>query len=250
MVKAAGLARVEELVFSAVVLDLDPAFLDIDIWGAVFAHGAELDDMTVWLVAQNHPNQIEGDAEIVAQGQLRLVKPPHRIRRRGLLRVMHDDVGQKTGKKRIQEHHVGAVADRGFDSTTLSGAENVCARLQVGSLDQRLGTGAARNHSPQIIVYHDHIVPGRREMHGRGPAQVAVAAENHHAHRTPLVRSGQSSRRDLAARQACLTDVAGRAAGRVGASSRRLLDAGTSIDREALVNRRSIGLYNNQRTAR
>ena len=67
VIQAAGLARVKELVAAALVFDVDPAFLDVDVRRAVFAHGAELDDVALRRELHHCPDDVEGRIEIVSE---------------------------------------------------------------------------------------------------------------------------------------------------------------------------------------
>src|SRR6185312_17541097 len=83
VIEAAAGARIEEAILAPLVRDLDPALLDVYVGRAVFAHAAELDDVALRRRALHRPDQLERGADIVAQGQPRLVVPAHRIGRRG-----------------------------------------------------------------------------------------------------------------------------------------------------------------------
>src|SRR5690606_37593892 len=65
VVDGARSAREKELAFTALVLDLEPAFLDVDVRGAVLAHGAQLDDVGVTREIAHGEHQVVGYAQVV-----------------------------------------------------------------------------------------------------------------------------------------------------------------------------------------
>jgi hypothetical protein len=86
--------------------------------------------------------------------------------------------GKKARKYRIDEHHIGAIADRDLDPVAADRSKNVGARVQIRRLEQRLGTGASRDRAAQVIVGDHDLMAGAGEMQRRRPAEIAIATEN------------------------------------------------------------------------
>ncbi len=68
VVEGAGLFRIRHHVFAAVVFDGDVAFFDVDVGGAVFAHGAEFDEVTLRRVFADGKQKIERADDVVHPG--------------------------------------------------------------------------------------------------------------------------------------------------------------------------------------
>ncbi len=83
--------------------NVDVAFFDIDIRGAVFAHGAELNEMAVGPQFFEREQEIQGSDDVVDLRKYRMFAVDHRIGRRPLLGIMNhcirleifDDAGKK-----------------------------------------------------------------------------------------------------------------------------------------------------------
>jgi hypothetical protein len=84
VIKRPRLLGIREHVFAAVVLDGDVSLFDIDIGRAVFAHGAELDQVAVGLEFAQGEEQIQRAHDIVHLGADGVVAIDHRIRRGAL----------------------------------------------------------------------------------------------------------------------------------------------------------------------
>lgn len=94
VVERRGLAGEEELALAALVLDLDPALFDVDVGSAVFAHGADVDDMGVAGEVAQCPDQVVGDEQVVGDGAVGVLVVDQRIGGGGLLGVVDDGLGE------------------------------------------------------------------------------------------------------------------------------------------------------------
>jgi len=74
------------------VVDLDVPFLDIDVRGAVFSHGAQLDEVTLGHDFPNREEQIQRPHDVVDLRENRVLAIDHRVRRGALLGEVDDGV--------------------------------------------------------------------------------------------------------------------------------------------------------------
>jgi hypothetical protein len=199
VVERAGRAREQEAVLPALVRDLDPALLDVDVGRAVLAHGAELDDVAVGRVLEAGPDRVEGGFQVVAQGAPRRVEAHHRVGRGRLLGIVDHEVRPHVGEQGEHQRRIGAVADHGLDRAPGHLTEDRGSVGQVRARDQRLRAGLQRHVPAQVVVDRPDLVSPRGESHGRWPAEIAVAAEHDDAHgllhqsRNPLARRNSRS---------------------------------------------------------
>ena len=69
VIETAGLLGIGQGIFATVVLDRDVALFDVDVGRAIFAHGAQLDQVTVGELLTNDVEQVEGSDNVVGLGQ-------------------------------------------------------------------------------------------------------------------------------------------------------------------------------------
>ena len=81
MVERPCLPREQKLVSPSLVLNIDPTFFDIYVWGTVFTHRTELDNVTRWGVLNDGPNDIESCLKIVIKCRFSFGETPHRVGR-------------------------------------------------------------------------------------------------------------------------------------------------------------------------
>ena len=184
VVERACRAGEQELVLAPLVLDLDPALLNVDVRRAVLAHGAELDDVAVGGVVHDTPDGVEGRIEVVAQRQASGRLRTHRIGGRRLLGIVHDGFRLHRREDFVHGAGIGAVGDH--DPHRLAGAFLKDARplLQGRRREQRPGIRFHRHGAPQVVVDDRHIMAEAGKHHGRGPAEIAIASQNEDTHET------------------------------------------------------------------
>jgi hypothetical protein len=164
------------------VLELEPAFLDVDVGRAVHAHRAQLDQVDVRVGLGDGVEHVERADHVVLLGVDRVPAVDHRVRRGPLLGVVHDRVGPEVLDDVIREHGVGQVAD-------------VHADREAGQLPPHRDPGPQRldRHQgldPELVVVvpadevvgHRHLVAGLRQVQRRRPAQVPVPAQHQDPH--------------------------------------------------------------------
>jgi hypothetical protein len=116
---------------------------------------------------------------------LRLHRVPardHRIRRRWLLAVVHDRVGQHLGHDAVEELALFDVADEGVDLAAGDLMPRVDAVGEARDRGQGVGSVLVMPPAAGEVVDDEDVVPTGRESHRRGPPQVAIAAEDQDSH--------------------------------------------------------------------
>ena len=182
MVEAGGLAGKQEAVRAALVIDIDPTLLDIDVRRPVFAHRAELDQVGIGCVAQHGPQDVVRGAQVVPQGQVRLGKAPHGVGRRRLLGVVHDHIGLLPRDQRLERGHVVEVEVVGLDPQVQRIAGDRAPFAQAGGCDERIAIGSGRQLAPKPIVDPHDRVSARGEVQSGRPSQIAVSTTNQDPH--------------------------------------------------------------------
>ena len=109
VVERARLLRVEHPVLAPVVLDLQPAFLDVDVRRAVLAHRAELDQVDVRVRLGDGVHQVQRADHVVVLGVDRVRPVDHRVRRCPLLGEVHDRVRLELPQHPVDEVGVEQV---------------------------------------------------------------------------------------------------------------------------------------------
>jgi hypothetical protein len=106
VVERPGQLRERQRVPAPLVLDLDEPLLDIDVGSPVLAHRPELHQVTVGNAIADREQQVEGSDHVRVLGLDRGLTRLHRIRRRGLLAVVDDRLGQRLGDHAVEEAEV------------------------------------------------------------------------------------------------------------------------------------------------
>ena len=158
------------------MFDVEPAFLDIDIGRAVFAHRPEFDDVAVRGMLLDRPDDIEGRAEIIVEGARRFFVSQHRIGRRGLFGIMDDGLGLKLLDEAGKPGKIRAIADLDANRRIGDRAPDFGALGQVRIRHQGFGVEIARRISAEIIIEDRDVVALMGKRHGGRPAEIAVPA--------------------------------------------------------------------------
>ena len=179
VVEGVALLGVREGVGAAVVLDCDVSLLDVDVRGAVFAHGAELDEVALGGELLDGVAHVDGAHDVVGLGEHRAGAVHHRVRRRALLSEVNARGGIKSGERGGEELVVADVAHEELDALAgdfLPGADALVDALDRGEgVESELIVEGAAAH----VVDDGNLVPAVGEVEGGGPAAVAVTAEDH-----------------------------------------------------------------------
>ena len=111
VVERAGELRERQDVGAALVVDLDEPLLDVDVGGPVLAHRPELHQVAIRHLVADRPEQVEGADHVRVLGLDRGVAGAHRVRRRRLLRVVDDRLGDDLVDHPVDERRVLHRAD-------------------------------------------------------------------------------------------------------------------------------------------
>ena len=182
---------------AALVVDLDEAFLDVDVGRPVLAHRAELHEVAVRHAVAHREQQVEVADHV---GVLRLDRVPagdHRVGRRGLLAVVDDGLGQGLGDHAVEELAVLDVADERHDVAARNLAPRLDPLRQRADRRERVGRLLVVPAAPREVVDDEDLVTARREAHRGRPAEVSVTAQDEDPHGRRRVRrnGGQIGRR-------------------------------------------------------
>jgi len=185
VIQAAALAREQEPIAPALVLDVDPPFLDVDVRRPVLSHRAQLHDVRMRNALNHGPDHVEGGADVVVKRESRLLVSHHRVRRRWLLGVMDDGLGLEFAERTIHERTIGTVADLDLQGPTGDRGERLRPDGQIGRGDERLGSRLTRQPTAEVVVDDHDVIAESGEAHGRRPAEIAVTAKNQNPHASP-----------------------------------------------------------------
>ncbi len=179
MVERARLLREREYVLSAVVLDGEIPLFNIDVRRAVFTHGAELNQMTIWQRLAHGEQNVEGTDHIVDLREYRVLSVDHRVRRGALLGKMDDGIWLEGFQGGEQNVVVRNVAHKNVDSLScesgphaktvtqwLDGRKSLCAQFVVPLAAEesyrqsrrRVLSRTNRERSPSRSIHH-HLRP-------------------------------------------------------------------------------------------
>jgi hypothetical protein len=167
----------------ALVLDLDEALFDVDVRRPILAHRSELDQMSVGRLLTHGPEQLQRADDVVRLGDDRVIDVLHRPRRARLLAVVDDHAGLEVAKDFPDESSLSDVSDVGVDPVARYVAPGFDPLLERPDRSQGVRSRLFDPSAAGEIVDDCDVVPSAGKAHGRGPAEVAVAAENQYSHR-------------------------------------------------------------------
>ncbi len=182
VIERSGLLREGQGVAAPLVLDLDEAFLDVDVRGAVLPHRSELHQVAVGYVVADREQQVEGPDHIRVLGLDRPLARHHRVGRGGLLPVVDHRFRAGLGDHLVEE---GTVLDpAGVAADLLAGDLPPSGDPLVEAADrgERVRLVLLVPAAPGEVVEDGDLVASGREPQGRRPAEIAVAPENENAH--------------------------------------------------------------------
>ena len=129
VIEGARPLRVQDPVPAPLVLDLEPAFLDVDVGGAVLAHRPQLDQVDARVRLRDRVQHVEVADHVVGLRVDGVLPVDHRVRRGPLLAEVDDGVGLELADHLVGELRVAQVADiaarcafRSPPATPLSGS--------------------------------------------------------------------------------------------------------------------------------
>ena len=182
VVEGAGLLGVDHPVLAALVLDLDPALLDVDVGLAVLAHRAELDQVDVAIDVGDRVHHVEVADDVVGLRVDRVRLVDHRVRRCALLAEVDDRLGAEVAHHLVHELGVAEVADVGLDRLAADLAPGGHALLERADRDQALDAHLHVVAASREVVVDGDVVPERGQMQGGRPPEVPVTAKNQDLH--------------------------------------------------------------------
>ncbi len=151
-------------ILAPVVLDFDVAFLDVDIRGAVLAHGSEFDQMAVGPQLADREEQIQSADDVVDLSGNRMLAVDHRIRRGPLLGEMDHCVGLTGFDRGSEEVVIGHVADQQLDILAGEIAPGLETFGKRPDWCQGLNAEFMVPLPPHEVVYSGYFMPFGRQV--------------------------------------------------------------------------------------
>lgn len=190
VVEGARLPWEEEPIPAALVLYFDPAFLDVDVGRAVFAHGPKLDDVTGRADLLHGVGHVQGGEEVVLQGKGGPIPVDHGVGGRGLLGVVDHYLGLIPREDLLQEAIVRYIPDVDHDLAPGPFLPELGPLVQVGRAVEGLAVQLQAGPPAKVVVHPNDLVIPLREIYTSRPAQVAVSTQDQDTHPNllPLVR--------------------------------------------------------------
>src|ERR671918_1974471 len=183
VVEGAWLLRERKDVGSTLVPNLDEALLDVDVRRPVLAHRPELHQVRVRGQVTHGEQDVQRADDVVVLGERGVGARGHRVRRRGHLAVVHDDLGLELAEDPLDDVVVAQVTHRHAHTTTVDLLPRPgSGRQALGDGGQRVGFVLPVGPAAQPVVDEVHVVTEPRQMHRGRPAQVPVATEDQDAH--------------------------------------------------------------------
>src|ERR671919_743906 len=183
VVEGAWLLRERKEVGSTLVPNLDEALLDGDVRRPVLAHRPELHQVRVRGQVTHGEQDVQRADDVVVLGEHRVGARGHRVRRRGHLAEVHDDLGLELAEDPLDDVVVAQVTHRHAHTTTVDLLPRPgSGRQALGDGGQRVGFVLPVGPAAQPVVDEVHVVTEPRQMHRGRPAQVPVATEDQDAH--------------------------------------------------------------------
>src|SRR5579885_3139768 len=167
---------------AAVVLDGDVALFDINIWRAVLAHGAELDQVTIGRDLANREKHVQRADHVIHLREDRMLPVDHRVRGRPLFGEVHDGLGLKAFHGRREEVVIRNVADVEINDFARNSLPSLQPFGKRTNRRERLGAQFMVPLSAQEVVHDCNRVAFSRKVERCGPTAVSVAAQNGNLH--------------------------------------------------------------------
>src|SRR6266550_448053 len=182
VIEGARLLREGKYVLAAVVFDGDVALFDVNVGGAVLAHGAQLDEVTIRQKFANGEKNVQCSDDVVHLGEDGVLAVDHRVGSRALLREMDHGFrfeGLKCGSEKVV---VGNVTDKQFDGLAGHVLPDPDAIRQRANRSQRLRAKLVVPKAPQKVVNDRNRMTSPRQIEGRSPTAIAVPTEHGNLH--------------------------------------------------------------------
>ena len=182
VVEAAGLLREQHAVLAALVLDLEPALLDVDVRLAVLAHRAELDDVDVAVDLADRVHHVEGADDVVGLRVDRVAAVDHGVRRGALLGEVDHRVGGELAEGVVDELGVAQVAGVARELGAADLAPGLHPRAHRLDRHQAARPELVVVLTANAVVEDSDVMSASRQVHRGGPAEVAVSTQDQDSH--------------------------------------------------------------------
>src|ERR1022692_4106494 len=174
--------REQDPVLASLVLDIQPAFLDVDVGRAVLTHGAQLDQVDLRVGLGDRVQHVEVADHVVGLGVDRVLPVNHGVRRGALLGEVNPRVGPEVLHYVVGKRRVHQVADVGLDVFAGVLPPHRNAGLQGLDGNQAVNAELVVIPSTGEIVRHRDVVAARREVQRGRPPEIAVPAQHQDPH--------------------------------------------------------------------
>ncbi len=174
--------REQHAIRPPVVLEVEPALLDVDVGRAVGAHRAQLDQVDARVDLRDRVQQRQRAEHVVRLGVERVRPVDHRVRRGPLLGEVHDGVRPERPDHRVGEDRVAQVAHVAPDGGAGQRLPQGDPGAQRLDRHQRLDPELVVVVPASEVVGHRHLMAAGRQVKRRRPAQVAVTAKHQDSH--------------------------------------------------------------------
>mmetsp|Transcript_33118 Transcript_33118/g.55486 ORF Transcript_33118/g.55486 Transcript_33118/m.55486 type:complete len:277 (+) Transcript_33118:1036-1866(+) len=181
MVPRGALLGEGQRVGAAVVGDGDVALLDVDVGGAVLAHGAQLHQVALGGVVLDGVEGVDGAHDVVGLGEDTLLAAEHGVGRGPLLAEVHHGIGQEALHGLAEEPVVCDVANVEID--LLAGELLPLGHAIVDGRDGGEGLCAALlvHVAADEAVHDGHLVALLGQVQRGGPPAVSITPDDHDA---------------------------------------------------------------------
>src|SRR5467141_4412602 len=159
VIKGSRLLREGNHVLAAVVLDGDVALFDIDVGCSVFAHGPQLDQVTIRQKLANAEKDIQCSHDVIHLGEYGVLPVDHRVRCRALFREVDDRLRLEGFERGSEKVVVGNVANEQLDSLAGQVLPDSDAIRQRANRSQRLRAKLVVPKAPQKVVNNGDRMP-------------------------------------------------------------------------------------------
>ena len=166
----------------AVVLQVQPALLDVDVRRAVLAHRAQLDQVDVGVGLGDREQHVQVPDHVVLLGVHRVRPVDHRVRRGPLLGEVDHGLGLEVPDDVVGEQRVGQVTDVHADLLAGQLLPHRDPRLQRLDRHQGLDPELVVVVPADEVVGDRHLMAGLRQVQRCRPAQIPVPAQHQDFH--------------------------------------------------------------------
>ena len=192
VIKGPGLLREGNHILAAVMFDGDVAFFDVDVGRAIFAHGPQLDEMTIRRKLTDGKQDVQSPYNVIDLGENSMLAVNHRIGSGALLREMNYRIRFEGFERRSQKIVIGNVADEQLDGLTRNVLPDPDAVRQRTNRSQRLRAKFMVPEPPQKVIKDGDRMAPLRQIESCGPTAIAVPTEHSNLH---VPSSGQACSR-------------------------------------------------------